>query len=107
MRNKAGQTALHLHTFAGNIGCVVTLLSYGADIDAQDLNGNTCLHLAVSRTNIDIAKALLVFGANVNILNKSGHSARHLAAKLDGRGKYVLYLIILCQQFLFLLKKSY
>ncbi|KFD72712.1 hypothetical protein M514_01837 [Trichuris suis] len=90
LRNKAGQTALHMQVRRGNLGCALVLLYNGANPDAQDSNGNTSLHLAVSALNVDIAKALLVLGANPNILNHTGDSPRHLAARLGASGRELL-----------------
>src|SRR5262245_41105915 len=47
-QNHSGQTALHVHAHRGNLGCVLTLASYCANLDAQDADGNTALHIAVS-----------------------------------------------------------
>uniref|UniRef100_A0A5S6R1A0 phospholipase A2 n=1 Tax=Trichuris muris TaxID=70415 RepID=A0A5S6R1A0_TRIMR len=95
MRNKAGQTALHVHVHSGNLGCTLVLLYNGANPDAQDTNGNTGLHLAVSARNVDIVKALLVLGANPNIVNNSGDSPRHLAARLGANGKELLCCLVI------------
>lgn len=48
VKNKVGQTALHWHVQKDDLGMVVTLITMGVDMDAQDLDGNTPLHLAVS-----------------------------------------------------------
>ncbi|CDW53780.1 Patatin and Ank 2 and Ank domain containing prote in [Trichuris trichiura] len=95
LRNKAGQTALHMHVHHGNLGCTLVLLYNGANPDAQDSNGNTSLHLAVSSLNVDIAKALLVLGANPNILNNTGDSPRHLAARLGTNARELLSCLVI------------
>lgn len=48
-RNRVGQSALHLHTYKLDLGCVITLVGYGADLNAQDWNGFAPLHIAVSK----------------------------------------------------------
>lgn len=45
--NKIGRAALHCHIFRGDLGCIVALAMFDADLDVQDQEGNTALHLAV------------------------------------------------------------
>lgn len=61
---------------------IVTIASYGCDINARDGDGNTALHCAVSKADLDMSRLLLCLGADPNVVNKAGDSSRHLAARL-------------------------
>ncbi|VDM58323.1 unnamed protein product [Angiostrongylus costaricensis] len=71
-----------LFDFQGEIGLMITLLSYCCDIDAQDNDGNTALHIAVSKKNNEATRLLLCLGANPNLTNSNDETPRHLAARL-------------------------
>lgn len=65
------------------LGLVMTLASYGCDINVVDRSGNTPLHLAVSHGDLMMTRLLLCLGADVQIKNKQNDTVRHLAAKLQ------------------------
>ncbi|KRZ72137.1 85/88 kDa calcium-independent phospholipase A2 [Trichinella papuae] len=96
VKNKAGQTALHVHTSSGKLDCVLALYYKGANVNIVDNNGNTCLHIAVANANELLVKALLVFGADPNAVNCEGETPRHIAAMLppDVSQQFVRYLVI-------------
>ncbi|KRY88843.1 85/88 kDa calcium-independent phospholipase A2 [Trichinella pseudospiralis] len=96
VKNKAGQTALHVHTSSGKLDCVVALYYNGANVNIVDNKGNTCLHIAVANANELLVKALLVFGADPNVVNCEGETPRHIAAMLptDVSQQFVRYLVI-------------
>ena len=62
---------------------IVTLASYGCDVNARDSIGNSALHIAVTKGYHDIARLLLCLGADQNAVNAHGESARHLCAKMN------------------------
>lgn len=47
-RNFAGQTALHAHVLARNVGCIMALVANGIKLDEKDHNGDTALHIVAS-----------------------------------------------------------
>jgi ankyrin repeat protein len=59
-KNRAGETALHLASEAGNTETVQKLLESNADAMAVDLDGKTALQNAVGIGNGDIIKRILV-----------------------------------------------
>uniref|UniRef100_A0A8C5QIB8 NF-kappa-B inhibitor alpha n=1 Tax=Leptobrachium leishanense TaxID=445787 RepID=A0A8C5QIB8_9ANUR len=73
--NYDGHTCLHLASIHGFLGVAETLLSEGADINAQEpCNGRTSLHMAVDLQNADLVKLLLQHGADVNRVTYQGYS---------------------------------
>ncbi|XP_074647168.1 85/88 kDa calcium-independent phospholipase A2-like [Tubulanus polymorphus] len=80
VRNKTGETALHIMVRRNRLQCVMALLCQDANVAVIDQNGNTPLHLAIATDNIDIVRALIVFGVNIDVPNSKRETARHLAA---------------------------
>lgn len=59
MRNRKGQTALHLAVECHNLSAVQHLLYTKANIGVQDLEGNTVFHVAVvGNAPLEILKLL-------------------------------------------------
>ena len=92
VRNKNGQTPLHLASRHDLTAIVGLLLKSGADVDAQDNNSMTPLLLAsqyvsdddLSVINIKVikpAQLLLKRGASVHVQNKNGQMPLHLASQ--------------------------
>ncbi|KAJ7991109.1 hypothetical protein DPEC_G00293850 [Dallia pectoralis] len=79
MPNYSGQNCLHLVSIHGFLSLVESLLTLGADINAQEqCNGRSPLHLAVDLQNLDLVRLLVSKGANVNSLTYGGHTPYHL-----------------------------
>ncbi len=55
------------------------LLYYGADIDAQNVNGNTALHVCAVNDRKECAQLLLFRRADAGTQNKQGQTAYHVA----------------------------
>ncbi|CAH2328361.1 NF-kappa-B inhibitor alpha [Pelobates cultripes] len=73
--NYDGHTCLHLAAIHGFLAIVESLISVGADIDAQEpCNGRTALHIAVDLQNANLVKLLLEKGADVNRVTYQGYS---------------------------------
>ncbi|KAJ8270030.1 hypothetical protein GJAV_G00109540 [Gymnothorax javanicus] len=77
--NYSGLNCLHLACIHGYLSLVESLLSLGADIEAQEqCNGRTALHLAVDLQNLELVQLLVQKGANVNSLTYGGYSPYQL-----------------------------
>ena len=66
MRNKKGQTALHLASRYHHSSIVALLLKFGADVNARDDYNKTPLHLASLTPCLGTMGLLLKFGADVD-----------------------------------------
>ncbi|VDN53566.1 unnamed protein product [Dracunculus medinensis] len=62
------------------------LLYYGADINAQNINGNTPLHVCAVNSRSDCARVLLFRGCDPTIVNKQGQTALHVARIVGNMG---------------------
>ncbi|KAL7872756.1 hypothetical protein AOLI_G00118270 [Acnodon oligacanthus] len=91
--NYSGQKCLHLVAIQGYLSLVESLISLGADINAQEqCNGRTALHLAVDLQNLELVKLLISKGADVNSLSYGGHTAYHLTyGRQDAEIQKILY----------------
>jgi len=87
VRNKNGQTPLHLASQCHHSSIVALLLKFGADVNAQDNDNMTPLHLALGQYTPDnarvttAAQVLLEHGASVHVRNKNGQTPLHLASQ--------------------------
>ena len=71
---KAGKdTPLHRAAYVGNLDVIKTLLSAGASIKQQNVDGQTCFHKAVQRNHVDVVQYLLKMDSEVKTIkdNKS------------------------------------
>jgi ankyrin repeat protein len=110
-RRQDGATPLLVAAFVGNTKMADLLLTYGADIEAQDLLGDTPLFRAFSEDHTELALDLIGKGADLNKANKVGETSFMMAArsadvttlkkvlatgkgemeKADGRGRTALH----------------
>ena len=74
VRNKSGDTPLHIAVEEGRIEIVEILLEAGADIQVEDHENNTPLHLAAIRGSLGIIASLVDAGAS---LHKKGNYQFH------------------------------
>ena len=72
-RDKDGLTALHWAADGGKEEVVKSLLSAGADVNAQDSEGLTPLHYAVDCSQMGVARALLHAGADPTVTDRDGN----------------------------------
>ena len=79
LRNKQGQTALHLASQRGRLDFMELLLNRGAIVDVPDNDGFTPLHLTISKVERRAAELLLKHGADIDLQNNKRQTALHLA----------------------------
>lgn len=82
LRNKAGQTLLHLACILGMQRFVAALLARGASPNLRDKNGYTPMHFAALHNKPDIVKRLLLNKANPSIQTKNGETPQDLAYRV-------------------------
>jgi len=70
-----GCTALQYASFYGNLPMVHSLLSLGADVNAQNYSGITALMWAVERSHRSVAKTLLAGGSRCDLKDANGTTA--------------------------------
>ncbi|KAJ5742666.1 uncharacterized protein N7511_011237 [Penicillium nucicola] len=75
------------------MACLRTLLSLGADVQFQNIDGLTPLSLAVCLGSIESTEILLEHGSYVNSRDKTGRSPLHHAAEAQNVDKIVGLLI--------------
>jgi len=74
-----GRTPLHVATSVGSLRLVDLLLSFGADVSAQDVNGNSALHLACTATRPAIVSRLLRAGSRADVRDRFSATPRDVA----------------------------
>ncbi|MCM8534400.1 MAG: ankyrin repeat domain-containing protein [Lentisphaeraceae bacterium] len=79
IRDKNGNTLMHMAAECGHQNVVEFLLKKGALINRKNSEGNTPLHLSVSNRKSNALAFMVKKGANVNARNNSGESPLHLA----------------------------
>ena len=85
VKNRAGNTALHLAASYGRVHCMDALLqSPGVDLNGQNGNGSTPLHSAIDSMEYGgaIADQLIQAGAKVDSVNSHGQTPLHCACCL-------------------------
>ena len=76
----------------GSHGTLFTLLSCGASVDKQDINGFTPLAVACQEGHLACALSLLQAGASLYRKNNDGVFPIHLAAQKDRSALVILLL---------------
>jgi len=77
IRNKDGETPLHIVAGRSHPEAVKLLLDHGADPNAQNKEGKTPLHYAAERCDVDVVKLLLQYGADPNARDDNGQTPLH------------------------------
>lgn len=92
-RSPMGMTPLHGACWVGHVDSVRLLLSLGANVDAEDIDGDTPLNWAASHGHLSCVKEMIeTGGAKINTKNKEGNSPVHWAA-LRGHQGVIKYLL--------------
>ncbi|XP_048251181.1 uncharacterized protein LOC125379161 isoform X2 [Haliotis rufescens] len=98
VRNRTGQTALHLACEAERIDVhlIQLLLAEGICVNMVDRKGRTALHVACEANSLDVSvlEVLLQTNCDVNITDSSGDTALHKACKDNGGDICILKLQI-------------
>ncbi|XP_048249050.1 serine/threonine-protein phosphatase 6 regulatory ankyrin repeat subunit A-like isoform X2 [Haliotis rufescens] len=98
VRNRTGQTALHLACEADRIDVhlIKLLLAQGISVNMVDRKGRTALHVAceANRLDVSVLGVLLKTNCDVNITDSSGDTALHKACKGSGGDICILKLQI-------------
>ncbi len=81
MRDKEGRTHLHLAAHKGDVSSVISLLSRGAEIDAQDNGGRTALHYASVKGHKECVEVLVNYGAGVSVTDNEGRTPLYWAMR--------------------------
>ncbi len=84
-RSQAGHTALHYAASSRKLDAASTLVSLGADPNAQDYDGDTCLiYLPQVSARIALYEFFLELpNINVNLANHAGDTPLHYAAQFN------------------------
>ncbi|XP_071795287.1 uncharacterized protein [Asterias amurensis] len=80
LKTVAGDTALHLASSQCHITCIKALIKYGANVNAQDVDGDTSLHLVMMQSTmqdspinfVDIALYFIENHSEIYIKNNDG-----------------------------------
>lgn len=70
LRNKAGNSLLHVASFHGRLAIATLLLKHGADINASGARMNSCLHFAAASGQLEVVKFFVEQG-NLKASNKN------------------------------------
>jgi ankyrin repeat protein len=73
-----GRTPLHCAVVREDLGRVIELLSFGANVNKVGKRGNTPLHLAVSKNNEALVKLLLCFDSDYTLKNNDGQTPNEM-----------------------------
>ncbi|XP_035825421.1 ankyrin repeat domain-containing protein 16 isoform X2 [Aplysia californica] len=78
----SGETPLHTAAQEGQTEVLTSLLSFGADVNAQDRRGRSALHKASGGQHLECAKTLLLHGA-LPLTDMGGLTPQQLARKSE------------------------
>jgi len=78
LRNRSGQTMLHLACMLGMQKFVAALLARGVNVNSVDKNGYTALHFAALHKRSDVVRRLLMNRADAGMRTRGGETAADL-----------------------------
>lgn len=83
-KNNNGMTSLHHSAmYCRSLDSFAALITHGANVNIQDLQGNTPLHVAARYGSLERTEYLAKRMKNVDIQNTEGRTALHCAAEQD------------------------
>jgi ankyrin repeat protein len=80
IRNEIAETSLMYASYHGLKDIALSLIKFGANLNALDQIGNTALHQAVMSQQLELVALLVDWGAQLNIENNFGETAMKLAS---------------------------
>lgn len=80
IRNKEGETPLHIVAGRSHLEAVKLLLDHGADPNAQTIHGKTSLHEAARWGRVDVVRLLLERGADFKSRDAEGRTPVDVAS---------------------------
>jgi len=93
IKDKNGNTLLHLAAFGGHLDIVKYLIEKGADLHATNKNNGTPLHAAASNGKLNVVEYLIEEKkVNLEVQDKDGNTSLSLAAR-GGHLDVVEYLV--------------
>jgi len=93
LRDKLQRTPLHLAAWAGHAALVAVLISRGADVHAEAVDGIRAIHFAAQNGHDEAVKELLKARSKVNVRDtKKLNTPLHFAAS-KGHASTVAYLL--------------
>mmetsp|Transcript_2765 Transcript_2765/g.9012 ORF Transcript_2765/g.9012 Transcript_2765/m.9012 type:complete len:262 (-) Transcript_2765:2933-3718(-) len=81
-RDKQQRSGLHYACGLGDADAVRALISCGAEVDAQDIDGYSPLHIAAGYVHENVIKLLMASGADPSLEDNTGRSALMLLETL-------------------------
>ena len=93
MRNKNGDTPLHVAAAHGKTQTVCELITCGASVELQNNQGNTALLLAVKNGYSSTVSYLIEIGASTEVHNNDGDTPLRLALEIEGLRDMAIELI--------------
>ncbi len=90
--SSSGASALMVAANYGRVETARTLIDFGADLDAQDMQGDTALTRAASFGHTELASTLIEAGANLDVIGQRGRNALMMA--VASRNNEIVRLLI-------------
>jgi ankyrin repeat protein len=82
-----GNTPLHEACLRGNVGAVVELIRYGAQVDVCNAHGDTALHLAADRNQSDVIESLSIHFASLSSSSSTATTATDTVPPMEVKVK--------------------
>ena len=87
MKDREGNTLLHIAVTSDDIGIVELILKTGTSINESRMDGMTPLHMAIESEQEENVKILLDYGARIDAKDLFGRTPLHLIASINYRNE--------------------